>query len=131
MRIGEVAAYCGVNIQTVRLYERIGLLKEPRRRPSGYRDYSTDAVEVIRFIKHTKELGFTLKEIKALLRLRERGHFTSARMREIATSKLADIDERIRNLQMMREAIAHGLENCDCKDDPMRCLLFDLSRNHE
>jgi MerR family copper efflux transcriptional regulator len=130
MRIGEVAANCGVNIQTVRLYERIGLLKEPRRRPSGYRDYSIDAIDIIRFIKRTKELGFTLKEIKALLRLRERGHFTSARMREVAQSKLADIDERIRNLQIIREALAHGLESCDCKGDQTRCLLFGLN-NHE
>lgn len=127
MRIGEVATQARVNIQTVRLYERIGLLKEPRRRPSGYRDYSIDAVDVIRFIKHTQELGFTLKEIKSLLRLRERGHFASGRIREMASSKLADIDERIHSLQLIREAIAHGLENCDCKDDPMRCLIFDPS----
>lgn len=124
MLIGEVAAQARVNIQTVRLYERIGLLKTPHRRPSGYRDYTGDAVSDIRFIKRTQELGFTLKEIKTLLRLRERGHFTSARMRDIAVSKLADIDERIRHLQAMREAIAHGLESCNCNDDPMRCLLL-------
>lgn len=129
MLISEVAAQARVNIQTVRLYERIGLLKAPRRRLSGYRDYTRDAVADIRFIKRAQELGFSLKEIKSLLRLREKGHFTSSRMREVALSKLADIDERIRNLQTMREAIAHGLESCNCKDDPERCLLLTLGKS--
>lgn len=126
MRIGEVAAQARVNIQTVRLYERIGLLKEPRRQPSGYRDYTREAVADIRFIKCAQELGFTLKEIRTLLGLREQGHFTSAQVRKIALSKIADIDERIRNLQTMRQALSHGLENCECEDDPTRCLLFNL-----
>jgi len=70
IRIGEVAARAGVNVQTLRYYERRGLLKPPARRPSGYREYSPDAVRVVRFIKRAQQLGFTLDETGELLRLR-------------------------------------------------------------
>lgn len=63
LRTGEVAARAGVNVQTLRYYERRGLLKEPERRTSGYREYPADAVQLIRFIKRAQELGFTLSEI--------------------------------------------------------------------
>ncbi len=68
MRIGEVAAEAGVNVQTIRFYERRGLLKEPRRLSSGYRDYPAEVVKVVRFIKWTQNQGFTLQEIERLLR---------------------------------------------------------------
>ena len=70
MRIGEVAAEAAVNIQTLRYYERVGLLPAPDRHPSGYRSYARDAVRRVRFIKRAQELGFTLAEIGELLALR-------------------------------------------------------------
>ena len=72
LTIGQVAAAAGVNIQTIRYYERRGLLATPRRTASGYRQYTGDAVNRIRFIKHAQELGFSLKEIQELLALRVR-----------------------------------------------------------
>ena len=74
--IGAVARRAGVGIDTIRYYEREGLLPEPQRRASGYRDYGPDVVERLRFIRRAKDLGFTLEEIRELLALstdRERG----------------------------------------------------------
>ena len=129
MRIGQVAAQAEVNIQTVRLYERLGLLKKPGRRASGYREYTDDAVMSIRFIKQAKGLGFTLTEIKALLDMREEGAHTIAEMRAVAQARLNAIDEKIRQLQSMRAAIDHGLSNCDCPEQFPACVfvkLFDV-----
>lgn len=70
LTIGEVARQAGVGVETVRFYERQGLLEEPERRASGYRQYDEEAVAILRFIRRAKELGFTLREIKALLALR-------------------------------------------------------------
>jgi DNA-binding transcriptional MerR regulator len=119
-----MASEAGVNIQTVRLYERMGLLKEPRRTRAGYRDYSAEAAETIRFIKSAQEMGFTLREIKTLLRLRERGDHPSDEMRRLALSKIKEITERIARLEKMRDALTRGLENCACKGRPEACLLL-------
>ena len=126
MTIGSVAAQAEVNVQTVRLYERLGLLKKPGRRASGYRDYTEDAVMSIRFIKQAKGLGFTLTEIKALLDMRESGGHTIADMRAIANARLQAIDEKIRQLQSMREAIHHGLSSCNCPEQFPACVFVKL-----
>ncbi|MFY9556363.1 MAG: heavy metal-responsive transcriptional regulator [Blastocatellia bacterium] len=132
MRIGEVAAQAQVNVQTVRLYERLGLLKKPGRRASGYREYSEDAVLSIRFVKQAKGLGFTLSEIKSLLDMRQNGAHTIAEMRAVARARLSAIDEKIRQLQSMREAIQRGLTNCKCPEQFPSCVfveLFDVRQN--
>ncbi|MEK6407748.1 MAG: heavy metal-responsive transcriptional regulator [Acidobacteriota bacterium] len=126
MRIGEVAAQAEVNVQTVRLYERLGLLKKPGRRASGYREYTEDAVMSIRFVKQAKGLGFTLTEIKSLLDMRENGAHTIAEMRALAEARLSAIDEKIRQLQSMREAIHHGLSRCDCPEQFPACVFVKL-----
>ena len=82
LTIGEVARQAGVGIQTVRFYERQGLLEEPERRASGYRQYDLEAIAVLKFIRRAKELGFTLKEIKSLLALRLDASATRAEVRE-------------------------------------------------
>ena len=81
MRIGEVASHTGVSVQTVRLYERRGLLKKPVRLPSGYRDYPIDALSFIRFIKRAQGHGFTLDEIRSLIHLREQSPPAAKQMR--------------------------------------------------
>lgn len=132
MRIGSVAAQAEVNVQTVRLYERLGLLKKAVRSASGYRDYTEDAVMSIRFVKQAKGLGFTLTEIKSLLDMRENGAHTIADMRAIAKARLHAIDEKIHQLQSMREAIQHGLSRCDCPEQFPACVfikLFDCSQS--
>jgi DNA-binding transcriptional MerR regulator len=123
MRIGEIAAQAEVNAQTVRLYERRGLLKKPRRLPSGYRDYAADVVLMIRFIKYSQALGFTLKEIKALIGLRSTGNDAADHVRELARAKLEEIDRKIGRLQEMRDTIEHGLRICQCRNPYPVCLL--------
>ena len=127
MRIGEVAAQAEVNIQTVRLYERLGLLKKPARLPSGYRDYSLDAVALIRFIKRIQGFGFTLGEIKTLLDLSQ-GSYPASEMQEMASAKLAEIDRKIQHLQAMRDAIEHGMKVCQCRTPYPMCLLLDIGK---
>lgn len=126
MRIGQVAAQAAVNVQTVRLYERLGLLKTPARRASGYREYTDDAVISIRFIKQAKGLGFTLNEIKSLLDMRAKGTHTIDEMRAVAKARLSAIDEKIRQLQSMRAAIDHGLSNCGCPEQFPACVFARL-----
>lgn len=127
MRIGEVAAQAKVNTQTVRLYERMGLLKKPRRLSSGYRDYAADAVLLIRFIKHSQKLGFTLSEIKTLIELRGKGDTSTKNLRGIAEAKIAEIDNRIQHLQEMRNAIEHGMNACQCQPPYPLCLLQQVN----
>lgn len=123
MRTGELAAQAGVNIQTVRLYERLGLLRAPMRLRSGYRDYGITELNLMRVIKEAQRLGFTLKEIKALIQLRDRGSYTRDEMRAVARAKLAQLEERITRLEAMRDAIRHGLSNCSCSDEFPMCLF--------
>jgi MerR family mercuric resistance operon transcriptional regulator len=121
-----VASRTGVSIQAVRLYERRGLLKKPTRLPSGYRDYPSDALAFIRFIKRAQGHGFTLDEIRSLIHLREQSPPAAKQMRGIAKAKLAILDERIKRLQAQRDAIAHGLNRCQCSEEFPMCMFVRL-----
>src|SRR5438034_3575150 len=95
LTIGEVARRAAVGIETVRFHERQGLLEEPARKESGYRQYPEDVVARLRFIKRAKELGFSLKEIKDLLALRVDPKTTCAEVKGRAEAKIADVEEKI------------------------------------
>jgi len=112
LSIGEVARQAGVGVETVRFYERQGLLEEPQRRASGYRQYDDEAVAVLRFIRRAKELGFTLKEIKGLLGLRLDASATKAEVRQQAKAKVAEIEAKIADLQRMRNALNKLVQKC-------------------
>lgn len=131
LRTGEVAAKAGVNIQTLRYYERRGLLGEPERRPSGYRKYPTETVRLIRFIKRAQELGFTLAEIEELLRLRADQSSTCEAVRAAAEEKIADIAERIRSLQSMRRALGVLVASCVSEKSPRRCPMLEALEDRE
>jgi Hg(II)-responsive transcriptional regulator len=103
--IGEVARRAGVGVETVRFYERQGLLEVPARRQSGYRQYTEDAVSRLQFIRRSKELGFSLKEIGELLALRVSADATVADVKRCAEAKIADIEGRIHDLQMTKKAL--------------------------
>lgn len=105
MTIGEVADRSNVNVQTIRYYERRGLLPTPRRSPSGYRQYSANNVERIRFIKRAQALGFSLKDIGELLALRVAPSTNCEEVLHHAEAKLCDIDERIEALQRLRRSL--------------------------
>ena len=113
MRIGAVATRAEVNIQTVRYYERRGLLPKPPRTESNYRLYSEDSVRRVRFVKRAQELGFSLKEIKELLALRINSRGTRAQVRERAEAKITDIEEKIRSLRALKKTLV-GLTAACC-----------------
>ena len=130
MRIGEVAREAGVNIQTLRYYERRGLLEEPRRTPSGYRSYAAETVRVVRFVKRAQELGFSLSEIGELLRLRTSPSRNRERVHARAAAKLGDIDQKIRSLEAMRGALTALVEACRCGSAPECPILEALDDEH-
>jgi Hg(II)-responsive transcriptional regulator len=125
MKIGEVASRAGVNIDTIRYYERRGLLDEPERRPSGYREYPPETPRIVRFIKRAQDLGFTLTEIQDLLRLRDGRTARRSVARQLAEAKLKDIDEKLAHLQAMRSALYRLLEECACENGHPSCPIIE------
>lgn len=125
LRTGELAKAAGVNLQTIRFYEREGLLPAPKRTLSGYRQYGDDSVRIIRFIKRAQELGFTLREAKELLKLRSAGPKRATAARLAAESKLLNIDEKIRDLTAIRTALSSLVETCACAGGPLSCPILE------
>src|SRR5206468_8087565 len=117
LRSGELAERAGVNVQTLRYYERRGLLAAPTRRPSGQREYGEEAVRLLRTIKAVQRLGFTLAEIEELLDLSEHRRSTRELHRR-AEAKVAEIDAKIGQLQQVRQVLAAVLDaECDSLTD--------------
>jgi MerR family copper efflux transcriptional regulator len=121
MRIGHLAGKAGVAVDTVRYYERQGLLPPPARRPSGYRDYGEDELQQLRFVRRCKALGFTLEETRELLRLNADPRADRAEVRALAERRIADVEAKLRELQAVRDSLSglaaacsgHGsLEGC-------------------
>src|SRR5260370_19574873 len=102
LTIGRLAKQAGVNVETVRFYERRGLLPKPPRTASGYRLFPPDAARRLRFIRRTQELGFSLTEIGELLSLRVSRRTTSAGIRSRPQANLSDIEAKIRSLESMK-----------------------------
>jgi len=125
LSIGQLAKQAGVGVETVRFYEREGLLAEPERRQSGYRQYQIDTVQRLLFIRRAKELGFTLKEIKELLSLRVDEDKTCADVRQQAEAKIADIENRIRSLQRMKRALVKVTRTCSSSGPTSECPILD------
>jgi Hg(II)-responsive transcriptional regulator len=124
MRISQTAKEAGVNTQTLRYYERRGLLPEPPRRTSGYREYPADAVAIVRFIKRAQELGFSLDEIEQLVRLRGVRRGERHRVSAIAEKKIAQVDEKIAHLKAMREALEQLVDSCH-RGGAAECPIID------
>jgi Cu(I)-responsive transcriptional regulator len=125
MRIGEVAQRAGVNIQTLRYYERRGFLPRPMRRPSGYREYSDDTVGLVRFIKRAQLLGFTLEDVGELIELRANPSRSPTAVRAVALRKMEDIAQRIRRLTAMQKALAQLVEACECAGTARNCPIIE------
>ena len=109
---GELARRCRVNFETVRYYEQRGVIPKPSRSASNYRLYSEDTVRRISFVKQAQALGFTLEEIKELLSLRAKPRTRCAQVLQRAEAKIVDIDEKIRTLQAMRQALSKLMTEC-------------------
>jgi MerR family copper efflux transcriptional regulator len=124
LTIGAVARRAGVAIDTIRYYEREGLLPEPMRRPSGYRSYGEGTVAQLRFIRRAKTLGFTLEEIRELLALsadRQRG---IKAVKQRAQRRLADIESRIAELERVRSGLAELVAACPGHGAPEQCPIL-------
>lgn len=125
LTIGEVAARAGVNTQTLRYYERRGILPRPGRSAAGYREFSLDTVRLIRFIKRAQDLGFTLEEIEELIALRDNSSRKRDEARALATKKMRAIDEKLARLQAMRSALYTLTEDCECGRETLVCPILE------
>lgn len=125
LTVGELAKRGDVNLETIRYYERRGLMPKPPRSASGYRLFSPESVRRIRFIKRAQELGFSLKEIKELLALQVSADGTSANVRERAEAKIADIEEKIKTLRAMRKALGLLTNACCGQGSVSECPILE------
>ena len=112
LTIGHLAKEAGVNLETVRFYERRGLLPKPPRSSSGYRLFPIEAARRLRFIRRAQELGFSLREIRELFSLRVSRTTTSAEIRARAEAKIADIEARMRSLESMKKSLRKLTKVC-------------------
>ena len=124
LSIGSLAKRVGVNIDTIRYYEREGLLPEPLRRASGYRSYGEGTVAQLRFIRRAKDLGFTLEEIRELLALSSDRRKGVKAVKQRAKQRLAAIDARIAELQRVRDGLAELVESCPGHGAPEQCPIL-------
>lgn len=112
MQIGQLARQAGVPIDTVRYYERNGLLPAPSRRESGYRDYQDRDVAQLRFVRRAKALGFTLNEVRELLALSGHREADMAGFKALAAAKLSDVEHRLAELARVRSGLLSLIESC-------------------
>jgi MerR family mercuric resistance operon transcriptional regulator len=128
MKIGEAAAASGCHLETIRYYERIGLLPKAARRANGYRDYGREEVDRLRFIARGRELGFSLEEVRTLLRLAERTDMSCDEVDRLARQQLADVQTRISELQRMARELQRTIESCVRKSCGECAILGALQR---
>jgi MerR family mercuric resistance operon transcriptional regulator len=125
LTIGKLAEQTGVNIATVRYYERRGLIPKPPRKKSGYREYSDETVKRILFIKHAKELGFSLKEIAELLFLKLDRKTPCSEIKKRADKKIQDIEEKIVLLRKMKKALINLTGDCSGHGPVSECPILE------
>jgi MerR family transcriptional regulator, copper efflux regulator len=125
LTIGKLAKQANVHVETVRFYERRGLIPRPRRTVANYRLYSPENLRQIKFIKQAQGLGFSLKEIKRLLALRATPRARCADVRAYASQKIEAIDAKIGSLARMRKALQNLLDECSGKGPATECPILE------
>ena len=128
---GQLAKKADVNIETIRYYERKGLIPKPHRRDSGYRQYPEEMITRILFIKHAKTLGFSLKEIKELLSLKHDPKTPCSEVRKRAEQKIEDINGKIRTLQKMKKALSKLTKSCTGSGPARECPILETVKNNK
>ena len=131
LSIGQVAHRAGVGVETVRFYEREGLLEEPPRRASGYRQYSEEVVTRLRFIKRAQQLGFSLKEIGELLLLRVDAQTSCEEVKGHTEAKIAEVERKLVELQRVRQALLQVHSLCTGQGPTGRCPMLDALNQQE
>ena len=124
-KIGEVANRAGVNKETVRYYEKRGLIPKPDRRRSGYRIFTKRHIDQIKFIKRAQELGFTLSEIQELLDLRLDGDTPCEQVRKKAESKRREVEEKINDLQGIKTVLSELIDKCKADGTTEECVILN------
>lgn len=122
--IGELARHAGVNIQTVHYYERRKLLLPVGRTDSGYRLYDEEALKRLRFIRHAKELGFTLEEIRGLLDLKVQSTVACERVKEKAKVKLKNVEQKIKALRSVKITLKELVKACEKRQVTEECPIL-------
>ncbi|MES2000812.1 MAG: helix-turn-helix domain-containing protein [Pseudomonadota bacterium] len=128
LTIGQLSKRTGANIETIRYYERIGLLPVANRQ-GRYRSYGATDVARLGFVRRSRELGFSIKEVRALLGLAAGGHQSCAEARDLAAVHLHDVRSRIADLRRMGRALATTVRACDAGDDGGCPLIDTLAGN--
>ncbi len=130
LTISRLARLGGVNLETIRYYERQGLLAKPPRTAAGYRVFPSETARRLRFIKRTQELGFSLREIRDLLSLRMRPGTGRAQILARAHAKITDVDQKIRSLQAIKKTLRSLTDRCDGCGPVAACPILE-SLDHE
>ncbi len=125
LKTGELAKRAEVNVETLRFYERNGLLPKPPQRASGYREYPPASVGLIRFIKRAQELGFSLAEVRELLALRVRPGVTCAEVRDTAERKISEVRQKIADLQAIERALEKLTASCTGRGPLSECFILE------
>ena len=124
LTIGKLAKQAGVGIDTVRFYEREGLLPRAQRTNSGYRLYALEDADRLRFIRRAKALGFSLEEIAELLQLNAGGG-SRASVKKLAQHRLDDLDQKLREITAIRDALAQLVRQCSGKGAVAGCPIIE------
>ncbi len=128
MRIGEIAKSAGVTPDTIRYYEREGLLPLADRTPSGYRDYEPEAVDDLRFIKKAQALGLRLTDVREVLEISAGGRPPCEHVRATVSARLTEVDHRLKELRALRSTLRETLERLDLAPPPKtgcRCTVIE------
>lgn len=126
LTISKVAKKSNINLETIRYYEKRGLIPEPPRSESGYRMYSSDTVDRIKFIKRAQELGFTLNEIEQLLYISEGGHDALA-VKNFTNEKIKEVNEKINDLIQIKKTLEELLRDCPADGTPTsKCPIIQV-----
>lgn len=124
LSIGELSKQSGVNIETIRYYEKIGVMPAPRRSANGYRVYGAEHLKRIRFVRRSRELGFGLDEIRGLLRLVDGDAYTCVQVRELTLSHVAEIRRKITDLKRLKRVMEEMAAQCTGDRAP-ECAIVD------
>lgn len=131
VRIGQVAKHAGVTVETIRFYESQALIPEPPRSESGYREYTPETIQRVRFIQRAKVLGFSLKDIRALLTLRNEPSTRCADVKARALKKITEVDKKILDLTRIRRVLIDLVEQCDAEADLSECPILDALEDQD
>jgi MerR family mercuric resistance operon transcriptional regulator len=125
LTIAKLAQASGVNLETIRYYERIGLIPEPARTASGYRSYGPEHVQRLSFIRRAREIGFSIEEIRELLALAEPGQSACAEVQRLTATHLREVRAKIADLRKLERILAGALAKCSVNSTPA-CPVLDM-----